>query len=73
MRESGLTGASGWIEINPRTCETSFEGVYAIGDTTHIVLTNKKTLPKAGLFAELMGLLCRIVLLDRFSGEEPTA
>ena len=73
VRESGLTGASGWIEINPRTCETSFEGVYAIGDTTQIVLANKKTLPKAGLFAELMGETVADRLADIFSGKEPTA
>jgi sulfide:quinone oxidoreductase len=73
VRESGLTGASGWIEINPRTCETSLEGVYAIGDTTHVVLANKKALPKAGLFAELMGETVADRLVDTFSGKEPTA
>jgi len=73
VRESGLTGESGWIEINPRTCETSFESVYAIGDTTHIVLANKKTLPKAGLFAELMGETVAERLADIFTGKEPTA
>jgi sulfide:quinone oxidoreductase len=73
VRESGLTGESGWIEINPRTCETSFEGVYAIGDSTQIVLANKKTLPKAGLFAELMGETVAERLADIFEGKEPTA
>lgn len=73
VHESGLTGESGWIEINPRTCETSLEGVYAIGDTTHIVLANKKTLPKAGLFAELMGETVADRLADIFSDKEPTA
>jgi sulfide:quinone oxidoreductase len=73
VRESGLTGESGWIEINPRTCETSFEGVYAIGDSTHVVLANKKTLPKAGLFAEMMGETVAERLADMFEGKEPTA
>src|SRR5262245_41330342 len=73
VRESGLVGESGWIEINPRTCETSFEGVYAIGDSTQIVLANKKTLPKAGLFAEMMGETVAERLADIFSGKEPTA
>ena len=73
VRESGLVGESGWIEINPRTCETSLEGVYAIGDTTHIVLANKKTLPKAGLFAELMGETVAERLAAVFTGKEPTA
>ena len=73
VRESGLLGESGWVEINPRTCATSFEGVYAIGDTTQIVLANKKTLPKAGLFAEMMGETVAERLADEFSGKEPTA
>jgi len=73
IRESGLTGESGWVEINPRTCETSFEDVYAIGDSTQIVLANKKTLPKAGLFAELMGETVAERLANMFEGKEPTA
>ncbi len=73
VRESGLVGESGWVEINPQTCATSFEGVYAIGDSTQIVLANKKTLPKAGLFAELMGETVAERLADEFSGKEPTA
>ncbi|HSM71253.1 MAG TPA: FAD-dependent oxidoreductase [Anaerolineales bacterium] len=73
VRESGLTDESGWIEINPRTCETWFEGVYAIGDTTHVPLANKKALPKAGLFAEMMGETVADRLADKFRGKEPTA
>ena len=73
LRQNGLTGESGWVEINPRTCETSFEGVYAIGDSTQIVLANKKTLPKAGLFAEMMGETVAERLADEFAGKEPTA
>jgi sulfide:quinone oxidoreductase len=73
LRESGLTGESGWVEIDPRTCETSFEGVYAIGDSTQVVLANKKTLPKAGLFAEMMGETVAERLADMFEGREPTA
>jgi len=73
LRESGLTGESGWVEINPRTCATSFESVYAIGDSTQIVLANKKALPKAGLFAELMGETVAERMADEFNGQEPTA
>ncbi|MDX1378537.1 MAG: FAD-dependent oxidoreductase [Anaerolineales bacterium] len=73
VRESGLTGESGWVHIDPRTCETSFEGVYAIGDTTHVPLANKKALPKAGLFAELMGETVADRLVEEFNGKEPTA
>jgi sulfide:quinone oxidoreductase len=73
VRESGLTGESGWVEINPRTCETSFEGVYAIGDCAQVVLANKKTLPKAGLFAEMMGETVAERLANLFEGKEPSA
>ena len=73
VRESGLTGESGWIEINPRTCETSFEGVYAIGDSTQVVLANKKAMPKAGLFAEVMGETVAERLAEVLTGKEPTA
>ena len=73
IRESGLTGESGWIEINPRTCETSVERVYAIGDSTQVVLANKKALPKAGLFAEMMGETVAERLADEFSGNESAA
>ena len=73
VRESGLTGESSWIEIQARTCETSWKGVYAIGDSTQIVLANKKTLPKAGLFAEMMGEVVAERLADTFEGREPTA
>jgi sulfide:quinone oxidoreductase len=45
VQESGLT-ENGWVTVNPRTLETRFPCVYAIGD---IAFT--KT-PKAGVFAE---------------------
>lgn len=73
VRESGLTGESGWIDINPRTGATSFEDVFAVGDTTQIIMANKKPLPKAGLFAEMMGETVAERLADVFEGKEPTA
>jgi sulfide:quinone oxidoreductase len=74
VRDSGLVAAgSGWVEIDPRTMETSFDGVYAIGDVTQIMLANKKPLPKAGLFAELMGETVADRIIDVFNGSQPTA
>ena len=43
--ESGMSD-NGWITVNPRTLETRYENVYAIGDGA-----NTGT-PKAGVFAE---------------------
>jgi sulfide:quinone oxidoreductase len=45
VEESGLA-EDGWVPVNPRTLETRFAGVYAIGD-----IANTGT-PKAGVFAE---------------------
>jgi sulfide:quinone oxidoreductase len=73
VRESGLVGDSGWVDVNKHTLETSFEGVYAIGDVVQIMLANGKPLPKAGLFAEQMGETVAERIASGFSGEEPTA
>jgi sulfide:quinone oxidoreductase len=73
VRESGLVGASGWVEIDPRTTETSFKDVYAVGDLTQVVLANKKPLPKAGLFAELMGETAAERIASVFNGQAPDA
>jgi sulfide:quinone oxidoreductase len=45
--ESGLAvDAFGWVPVNKKTLETSFPGVYAVGDV------NGVGTPKAGVFAE---------------------
>ncbi len=55
VKESGLVDKSGWVNVDARTMETSFPGVYAIGDVVQIMMPNGKPLPKAGAFAEAMG------------------
>jgi sulfide:quinone oxidoreductase len=45
VRDSGLA-ENGWVTVNPRTLETKYPGVYALGDGA-----NTGT-PKAGVFAE---------------------
>lgn len=50
VRESPLRGRSGWIEPDRHTLRTDFEGVYAVGDCTHIP-TATGALPMAGVFA----------------------
>jgi sulfide:quinone oxidoreductase len=72
VRESELVGSSGWVDVNSRTLETSFEGVYAIGDVVQIMLANGKPLPKAGLFAEQMGETVAERIASGFLGEEAT-
>ena len=45
VHESGLC-VDGWIPVDPRTLETSFPDVYAVGDVTSVGT------PKAGVFSE---------------------
>lgn len=45
VAESGMT-VEGWIPVSPLTLETSYPGVYAIGDVTSVGT------PKAGVFSE---------------------
>jgi sulfide:quinone oxidoreductase len=45
VQESGMA-ENGWVPVDPRTLETRFAGVYAVGD-----IANTGT-PKAGVFAE---------------------
>jgi len=45
VEESGLA-VDGWIPVDPRTLETRWPGVYAVGDVTSVGT------PKAGVFAE---------------------
>ena len=52
VRNAGMCGDSGWIPVDQSTLETTFPGVYAIGDVTGIMLASiGKPLPKAGVFA----------------------
>lgn len=73
VRESGLVDETGWVSVNPRTLETQFPGVYAIGDVVQIMLANGKPLPKAGVFAEAMGETVADRIAAAFSGEEAKA
>jgi sulfide:quinone oxidoreductase len=55
VRGAGLTGESGWVPVDRGTLETSFQGVYALGDVVGIPLKMGKPLPKAGVFAHAEG------------------
>lgn len=51
VKVAGLVGDEGWVRVDRHTLETSFEGVYAIGDVVGIPLALGKPLPKGGTFA----------------------
>jgi len=63
---AGLTEGD-WVPVNPRTLETKFPGVYAVGD-----LANTGA-PKAGVFAEGAARAVAANLSALFSQREPTA
>jgi sulfide:quinone oxidoreductase len=73
VRESGLALDSGWVPVNSRTLETSFPGVYAVGDVVQIMMANGKPLPKAGVFAEAMGETAADHIAATLAGQEPEA
>jgi len=53
----------GWVTVNPRTLETKFPNVYAVGD-----IANTGT-PKAGVFAEGAAMAVATALVSRIRGE----
>jgi sulfide:quinone oxidoreductase len=71
--EAGLTGESGWIEPDPKTLQTEYEGVYAIGDLTSIKMANGKALPMAGVFAETQGVAAAEDIAAMIQGRESQA
>lgn len=70
---SGLTEGGSWVRVDPRTLETRFPGVYAIGDITEILLPNGMPLPKAGVFAEAEGQVVAERIAATFAGRESEA
>ncbi|MGM0546554.1 MAG: NAD(P)/FAD-dependent oxidoreductase [Bacteroidota bacterium] len=52
IQEAGLTGKSGWVEVDDQTLQTSYENIYAIGDIISLPIGDGKTMPKAGVFAQ---------------------
>jgi sulfide:quinone oxidoreductase len=64
---SGMT-ENGWIPVNPKTLETRFPGVYAIGDVTSVGT------PKAGVFSEEAArIVAASLIADLLGGKRPPA
>jgi sulfide:quinone oxidoreductase len=66
VAESGLC-VDGWIPVNPLTLETSFPGVYAVGDVTSVGT------PKAGVFAEGQAAVVADEIVARHRGKASSA
>lgn len=71
VRESGLTGESGWVPVDRATLRTRFDRVWAIGDVTGIPLKMGKPLPKAATFARGEGEVVARAIAADVSGGEP--
>ena len=63
LEDSGMTEA-GYVPVKPRTLETRFPGVYAVGDCA------KQGTPKAGVFAEGAARAVARALIARLRNEE---
>jgi sulfide:quinone oxidoreductase len=65
--ESGMT-VDGYVPVNPKTLETRFPGVYAVGDVSTVGV------PKAGVFAEGAARVAAASAIARLrGGEQPEA
>lgn len=64
VSESGLA-PEGFVPVDPRTLETRFPGVYAIGDVAAVGV------PKAGVFAEGAGRVVAEAIVARARDGEP--
>jgi len=53
--ESGFAENGKFIEVD-KTCKTKYDNVYAIGDVNQIMVKDKISVPKAGIFAEAEGV-----------------
>jgi sulfide:quinone oxidoreductase len=71
--DAGLAEAGGWVKVNPKTLETSADGVSAVGDCTAIPLATKQPLPKAGVLAESEGKIVAERIAATLNGIRPEA
>lgn len=67
--ESGFAQKDKFISVD-RSCKTSFENVYAIGDVNEIMVTDKIAVPKAGIFAEGEGVTVAKNIISQIRKEQ---
>jgi sulfide:quinone oxidoreductase len=61
VQDSGIC-VDGWIPVDSLTLETSYDGVYAVGDVTSVGT------PKAGVFAERQAAIVADAVIARARG-----
>ncbi len=72
VAESGFVPNGKFIEVD-RTCKTSYDNVYAIGDVNQIMVTDKIAVPKAGIFAEGQGVTVARNIISQIKKELESA
>ncbi|MEX2244897.1 MAG: FAD-dependent oxidoreductase [Fimbriimonadaceae bacterium] len=80
IKDSGLTGPSGWIHADPKTLKVAgFERVFAVGDVTTVPLPGRfapdapLVMPKAGVMAETEAIVVADNIADEVQGVAPSA
>jgi sulfide:quinone oxidoreductase len=68
VTESGFAETGKFVEVD-KTCKTKYECVYAIGDVNQIMVTDKITIPKAGIFAEAEGVTVARNIISQIKNE----
>ena len=63
VEESGMT-VDGWIPVDPRTLQTAYPSVYAVGDVTSVGT------PKAGVFAEGQAIIVAAEISAQLRGTD---
>jgi len=71
IKESDLTGRSGWVDVDNKTLETRFDNIYAIGDITHLTTDSGAVLPKIGVFARQQGAVVAHNIERKMAGRKP--
>lgn len=69
---SGLAAEDKFIQVK-RDCRTAFDGVYAVGDVTNMMATDKIAVPKAGIFAEGQGVVVAQDIISQVRKEKATS
>lgn len=71
LKGAGLTGESGWVEVDSETLQTPFDKVYAIGDIAYFQEDGKPAIPMAGFFAEIQARVVAHNIARREAGKFP--
>jgi sulfide:quinone oxidoreductase len=72
LARTGLVDERGWARVDRHTLETSFPGVFAVGDATLIALAMGKPLPRAGVFAHGQAEVVARNIARVIAGQAPT-